>query len=114
MEPSQVRTRLSAGGKWIRTYGPSQGFRHPSRWRANRRRASERPFLYGGTGGSNPSQQILTVIRIEGTVGDDLRAISKCKWSGPASEQIAKAGVLLEIIDRPRRAPALDILRRCG
>jgi len=57
MEPSQVRTRLSAGGKWIRTYGPSQGFRHPSRWRANRRRASERPFLYGGTGGSNPSQR---------------------------------------------------------
>ena len=55
MEPSQVRTRLSAGGKWIRTYGPSQGFRHPSRWRANRRRASERPFLYGGTGGSNPA-----------------------------------------------------------
>jgi hypothetical protein len=26
----------------------------PSRWRGNRRRASERPFLYGGTDGSNP------------------------------------------------------------
>jgi hypothetical protein len=26
----------------------------PSRWRGNRRRAPERPFLYGGTDGSNP------------------------------------------------------------
>src|SRR6266446_2854426 len=34
---------------------PLGDFADPSRWRGNRRRSSERPFLYGGTDGSNPS-----------------------------------------------------------
>src|SRR6266446_7845930 len=33
---------------------PLGDFADPSRWRGNRRRSSERPFLYGGTDGSNP------------------------------------------------------------
>src|SRR6267154_2270951 len=46
---------LSAGGKWIRTFGPSQGMSQIRTVGAERdigRR--KRRFLYGGTDGSNP------------------------------------------------------------
>src|SRR5467141_110097 len=52
---NQVRTRLPAGGKWIRTFGPSQGMSQIRTVGAERdigRR--KRRFLYGGTDGSNP------------------------------------------------------------
>jgi len=52
---NQVRSRLPAGGKWIRTFGPSQGMSQIRTVGAERdigRR--KRRFLYGGTDGSNP------------------------------------------------------------
>src|SRR6267378_6330745 len=52
---NQVRTGLPGGGKWIRTFGPSQGMSQIRTVGAERdigRR--KRRFLYGGTDGSNP------------------------------------------------------------
>src|SRR4029077_11461530 len=52
---NQVRTGLPVGGKWIRTFGPSQGMSQIRTVSAERdigRR--KRRFLYGGTDGSHP------------------------------------------------------------
>jgi hypothetical protein len=56
--------------------------------------------------------QILGIIGVERALRDNSGAIGKRKRLGPAGEQIAKAGVLLEVFDRPGRASAFEILRR--
>ena len=46
--------RLIPGGKWIRTFGPSQGVSQIRTAGAERDIGCRKRFLYGGTDGSNP------------------------------------------------------------
>ncbi len=58
--------------------------------------------------------QRLGIVAIEGAIGDDPSAVRKSECLRPAAEQVAKAGMLPEIVDRPRNSPALKVFRRCA
>ena len=58
--------------------------------------------------------QGLSIIAIEGAIGDDPRAVRKSKRLRTAAKQVAKAGMLREIVDRLRDSPPLKIFWRCA
>ena len=58
--------------------------------------------------------QRLGIVAIEGAIGDDPCAVRKSKCLRPAAKQMAKAGMLREIVDRLRDSSSLKVFRRCA
>jgi hypothetical protein len=79
--------RLPAGGKWIRTFGPSQGMSQIRTVGAERdigRR--KRRFLYGGTDGSNPvpsGSQSVSLVPSAATGTKDRLSPRMLAWTRP-------------------------------